>query len=131
MALLTLGLPLTKLWLCIVHNTYFPPFQGWAYRPLRVLHVYTREYSLFQLLVKAIHQVYFSSRIARKRNDDEDAEEELYSYVIAVEAPAEGFSKLGTKVIRSQRTNFRSDPTVEFCQLVPGRTFQVVNIGPE
>ncbi|KAL2613595.1 hypothetical protein R1flu_025287 [Riccia fluitans] len=41
-------------------------------------------------------------RIARKRNDDEDAKEELYSYVTAAEVPAEGFSNLGTKVIEEE-----------------------------
>jgi hypothetical protein len=34
-------------------------------------------------------------RIARKRNDDEDAKEELYSYVTVAEVPAEGFANLG------------------------------------
>ncbi|BBH08311.1 Ribosomal protein L31e family protein [Prunus dulcis] len=38
-------------------------------------------------------------RIARKRNDDEDAKEELYSLVTVAEIPAEGLSGLGTKVI--------------------------------
>ncbi|KAL3537375.1 hypothetical protein ACH5RR_000741 [Cinchona calisaya] len=37
-------------------------------------------------------------RIARKRNDDEDAKEELYSLVTVTEVP-EGFKGLGTKVI--------------------------------
>ncbi|CAM6129710.1 unnamed protein product [Calypogeia fissa] len=41
-------------------------------------------------------------RIARKRNDDEDAKEELYSYVTAADAPPEGFSNLGTKVIEEE-----------------------------
>ncbi|KAL9233442.1 hypothetical protein vseg_009746 [Gypsophila vaccaria] len=38
-------------------------------------------------------------RIARKRNDDEDAKEELYSLVTVTEIPAEGLKGLGTKVI--------------------------------
>ncbi|MBA0737650.1 hypothetical protein Gogos_011104 [Gossypium gossypioides] len=38
-------------------------------------------------------------RIARKRNDDEDAKEELYSLVTVAEIPAEGLKGLGTKVI--------------------------------
>ncbi|KAL4571855.1 hypothetical protein LXL04_018621 [Taraxacum kok-saghyz] len=38
-------------------------------------------------------------RIARKRNDDEDAKEELYSLVTVAEIPAEGMKGLGTKVI--------------------------------
>ncbi|KAF6138236.1 hypothetical protein GIB67_011076 [Kingdonia uniflora] len=38
-------------------------------------------------------------RIARKRNEDEDAKEELYSLVTVAEIPAEGLSGLGTKVI--------------------------------
>ncbi len=38
-------------------------------------------------------------RIARKRNDDEDAKEELYSYVTVAEEPPEGFVNLGTKVV--------------------------------
>lgn len=41
-------------------------------------------------------------RIARKRNDDEDAKEELYSYVSAAEVPAEGFTNLGTKVVEEE-----------------------------
>ncbi|KAI3918235.1 hypothetical protein MKX01_041555 [Papaver californicum] len=38
-------------------------------------------------------------RIARKRNDDEDAKEELYSLVTVAEIPAEGLKGLRTKVI--------------------------------
>ncbi|KAI3801187.1 hypothetical protein L1987_29291 [Smallanthus sonchifolius] len=38
-------------------------------------------------------------RIARKRNDDEDAKEELYSLVTVAEIPTEGLKGLGTKVI--------------------------------
>ncbi|TYI71443.1 hypothetical protein E1A91_D08G295400v1 [Gossypium mustelinum] len=38
-------------------------------------------------------------RIARRRNDDEDAKEELYSLVTVAEIPAEGLKGLGTKVI--------------------------------
>lgn len=38
-------------------------------------------------------------RIARKRNDDEDAKEELYSLVTVAEIPAEGLKGLGTKII--------------------------------
>ncbi|KAK8566816.1 hypothetical protein V6N13_002501 [Hibiscus sabdariffa] len=38
-------------------------------------------------------------RVARKRNDDEDAKEELYSLVTVAEIPAEGLKGLGTKVI--------------------------------
>ncbi|KAK7314362.1 hypothetical protein VNO77_32882 [Canavalia gladiata] len=38
-------------------------------------------------------------RIARKRNDDEDAKEELYSLVTVVEIPREELKELGTKVI--------------------------------
>ncbi|KAJ1703163.1 hypothetical protein LUZ63_002942 [Rhynchospora breviuscula] len=38
-------------------------------------------------------------RISRKRNDEEDAKEELYSLVTVAEVPAEGLKGLGTKVI--------------------------------
>lgn len=38
-------------------------------------------------------------RIARKRNDEEDAKEELYSLVTVAEVPPEGFKGLGTKVV--------------------------------
>jgi len=38
-------------------------------------------------------------RIARKRNDDEDAKDELYLYVTVTEVPPEGFVNLGTKVV--------------------------------
>lgn len=38
-------------------------------------------------------------RIARNRNDDEDAKEELYSLVTVAEIPGEGLKGLGTKVI--------------------------------
>lgn len=38
-------------------------------------------------------------RIARKRNDDEDAKEELYSLVTVAEVPVEGLTGLGTKII--------------------------------
>jgi large subunit ribosomal protein L31e len=37
--------------------------------------------------------------IARKWNDDEDANEELYSYVTVAEVPPEGFVNLSTKVV--------------------------------
>ena len=37
-------------------------------------------------------------QISRRRNDDEDAEEDLYSYVTVADTP-EGFSGLGTKVV--------------------------------
>merc|ERR1711865_409849 len=37
-------------------------------------------------------------QISRKRNDDEDAQEELYSFVSVVDTP-KGFSGLGTKVV--------------------------------
>uniref|UniRef100_A0A7N1A4T6 60S ribosomal protein L31 n=1 Tax=Kalanchoe fedtschenkoi TaxID=63787 RepID=A0A7N1A4T6_KALFE len=38
-------------------------------------------------------------RIARKRNDDEDAKEELYSLVTVAEIPVEGLRRLESKVI--------------------------------
>ena len=38
-------------------------------------------------------------RIACKRNDDEDAKEEIYSLVVVAEIPAEGLKGLGTKII--------------------------------
>lgn len=41
-------------------------------------------------------------RIARKRNDDEDAKEELYSLVTVAEIPPEGLKGLGTKVIEDE-----------------------------
>ncbi|KAK3001949.1 hypothetical protein RJ639_020243 [Escallonia herrerae] len=41
-------------------------------------------------------------RIARKRNDDEDAKEELYSLVTVAEIPAEGLRGLGTKIIEDE-----------------------------
>ncbi|PHT33321.1 60S ribosomal protein L31 [Capsicum baccatum] len=41
-------------------------------------------------------------RVARKRNDDEDAKEELYSLVTVTEIPPEGLKGLGTKVIEDE-----------------------------
>ncbi|XP_028806478.1 60S ribosomal protein L31 [Neltuma alba] len=41
-------------------------------------------------------------RIARKRNDDEDAKEELYSLVTVVDATREELKGLGTKVIEDE-----------------------------
>ncbi|KAG8072140.1 hypothetical protein GUJ93_ZPchr0006g44568 [Zizania palustris] len=41
-------------------------------------------------------------RIARKRNDEEDAKEELYSLVTVAEVPAEGLKGLGTKVVEDE-----------------------------
>lgn len=38
-------------------------------------------------------------RIDRRRNDEEDAKEELYSLVTLAEVPPEGLKGLGTKVI--------------------------------
>lgn len=38
-------------------------------------------------------------RIARKRNDEEDAKEEFYSLVTVAEVPPDGLKGLGTKVI--------------------------------
>ena len=38
-------------------------------------------------------------RIARKRNDEEDAKEEFYSLVTVAQIPPEGLRGLGTKVI--------------------------------
>lgn len=38
-------------------------------------------------------------RIARKRNDDEDAKEELYSLVTVAEIPEGGLKGLGTQLI--------------------------------
>ena len=38
-------------------------------------------------------------RIARRRNDEEEAKEELYSLVAVTEVPPEGLKGLGTKVI--------------------------------
>jgi large subunit ribosomal protein L31e len=38
-------------------------------------------------------------RIARRRNDEEDAKEELYSLVTVAETPPEGLKGLGTKVV--------------------------------
>eukprot|EP00252_Welwitschia_mirabilis_P019921 TRINITY_DN473_c0_g1_i1.p1 TRINITY_DN473_c0_g1~~TRINITY_DN473_c0_g1_i1.p1 ORF type:complete len:122 (-),score=14.63 TRINITY_DN473_c0_g1_i1:328-693(-) len=38
-------------------------------------------------------------RISRKRNDEEDAKEELYSIVTVADVPPEGFKNLVTKVI--------------------------------
>jgi large subunit ribosomal protein L31e len=38
-------------------------------------------------------------RIARKRNDEEDAKEELYSLVTVTEIPPEGLKGLGTKIV--------------------------------
>jgi large subunit ribosomal protein L31e len=38
-------------------------------------------------------------RIARRRNDEEDAKEELYSLVTVAEIPPEGLKGLGTKVV--------------------------------
>lgn len=41
-------------------------------------------------------------RIARKRNEDEDAKEELYSLVTVAEIPPEGLKGMGTKVIEDE-----------------------------
>nr|DAD42340.1 TPA_asm: hypothetical protein HUJ06_000570 [Nelumbo nucifera] len=41
-------------------------------------------------------------RIARKRNDEEDAKEELYSLVTVAEVPPEGLKGLCTKVIEGE-----------------------------
>ncbi|XP_035540988.1 60S ribosomal protein L31-like isoform X4 [Juglans regia] len=41
-------------------------------------------------------------RIARKRNDEEDANEEFYSLVTVTDQPLEGFRGLGTKVIEEE-----------------------------
>ncbi|VAI48755.1 unnamed protein product [Triticum turgidum subsp. durum] len=41
-------------------------------------------------------------RIARKRNDEEDAKEELYSLVTVAEVPQEGLKGLGTKVVEDE-----------------------------
>jgi large subunit ribosomal protein L31e len=41
-------------------------------------------------------------RISRKRNDEEDAKEELYSIVTVAEVPPEGLSGLGTKIIEEE-----------------------------
>ena len=41
-------------------------------------------------------------RISRKRNDDEDAKEELYSYVTVADIPAEGLSRLGTTIVEEE-----------------------------
>jgi large subunit ribosomal protein L31e len=41
-------------------------------------------------------------RVSRKRNDDEPAKEELYSYVTPAELPAEGYSNLGEKVVEDE-----------------------------
>ncbi|BAF09849.2 Os02g0717800, partial [Oryza sativa Japonica Group] len=41
-------------------------------------------------------------RISRKRNDEEDAKEELYSLVTVAEIPAEGLKGLGTKVVEDE-----------------------------
>lgn len=49
-------------------------------------------------------------RIARKRNDDEDAKEELYSLVTVAEIPAEGLKGLGTKIIDDEEW-FIKNPT--------------------
>lgn len=38
-------------------------------------------------------------QIARLRNDDEDAKEDMYSYVTHAELPSTGFSGLGTKIV--------------------------------
>lgn len=41
-------------------------------------------------------------RVARKRNDDEDAKEELYSLISVTEIPPEGLAGLGTKIIEDE-----------------------------
>eukprot|EP00475_Leptophrys_vorax_P030128 TRINITY_DN448_c0_g1_i1.p1 TRINITY_DN448_c0_g1~~TRINITY_DN448_c0_g1_i1.p1 ORF type:complete len:122 (+),score=29.05 TRINITY_DN448_c0_g1_i1:189-554(+) len=41
-------------------------------------------------------------RIARRRNDDEDATEEFYSIVTVADVPAEGFKGLQTKVVEDE-----------------------------
>ncbi|KAL5223703.1 hypothetical protein ABZP36_010342 [Zizania latifolia] len=44
-------------------------------------------------------------RIARKRNDEEDAKEELYSLVTVAEIPPEGLKGLGTKLVEDDEVN--------------------------
>ena len=41
-------------------------------------------------------------RVARKRNDEEDAKEEFFSLVTVAEIPPEGLKGLGTKVIEEE-----------------------------
>ncbi|CAI5462255.1 unnamed protein product [Closterium sp. Yama58-4] len=41
-------------------------------------------------------------RIARRRNEDEDATEEFYSIVTVADLPAEGFKGLGPKVVEDE-----------------------------
>lgn len=41
-------------------------------------------------------------RVARRRNDDEDAKEEFYSYVTVADMPADGFSGLGTTIVEDE-----------------------------
>ncbi|CAN6197860.1 unnamed protein product [Urochloa humidicola] len=41
-------------------------------------------------------------RIARRRNDEEDAKEELYSLVTVAEIPPEGLKGLGTKLVEDE-----------------------------
>ncbi|KAJ8447147.1 hypothetical protein Cgig2_022876 [Carnegiea gigantea] len=53
-------------------------------------------------------------RIARKRNDDEDAKEEFYSLVTVAEIPPEGLKGLGTKdymttAHKAENTHARSE----------------------
>ncbi|KAG5382552.1 hypothetical protein IGI04_034022 [Brassica rapa subsp. trilocularis] len=59
--------------------------------------IVTREYTIN--LHRRLHSWRVRVRVARKRNDDEDAKEEFYSLVTVAEIPAEGLSGLGTKVI--------------------------------
>eukprot|EP00270_Netrium_digitus_P015050 TRINITY_DN520_c0_g1_i2.p2 TRINITY_DN520_c0_g1~~TRINITY_DN520_c0_g1_i2.p2 ORF type:complete len:121 (+),score=48.53 TRINITY_DN520_c0_g1_i2:322-684(+) len=57
-----------------------------------------------QIWTRGIRHVPFRLRIriARKRNDDEDAKEELYSYVTVADLPEEGYKELGTKVVEDE-----------------------------
>ncbi|KAH7420600.1 hypothetical protein KP509_13G014100 [Ceratopteris richardii] len=41
-------------------------------------------------------------RIARKRNVEEDAKEDLYSYVTVADVPPAGFRGMGTKVVEEE-----------------------------
>ncbi|KAL8136366.1 hypothetical protein V2J09_002367 [Rumex salicifolius] len=61
-------------------------------------------------------------RIARKRNEDEDAKEELFSLVTVAEIPAEGLKGLGTK---TAILIIRADFTTKLQEFLNALTFKL------
>ncbi|KAI3985860.1 hypothetical protein MKX01_026646 [Papaver californicum] len=73
-------------------------FKKMAPKPIKEIRKFTQK-SMGKKDVKISVPRRVIVRIARKRNDDEDAKEELYSFVTVAEIPAEGLKGLGTKVV--------------------------------